>query len=230
MLAHQQDRERFLTEAETAEPGRQLLKEFRRRRQSLLESERSISHISLGPHRQGQQGCLPHETLAQTLALLYPAKILQDTYHVQKSRGGGMGGTTHCSPTARLSSYNVVVLSRLRGLGSRKGGSFTRRENSDRGTKDPTSTWHLWAPCAFESKSKKGSWGFGWGTVYYSPGREGSVTLEFSRSLTKVLGDSIGQRPCQLKLPTATGIYSVVKNNYKNTCDHMAKCRNESII
>lgn len=41
-----------------------------------------------------------------------------------------MGGTTHCSPTARLSSYNVV-LSRLRGLGSRKGGSFTRRENSD---------------------------------------------------------------------------------------------------
>lgn len=42
-----------------------------------------------------------------------------------------MGGTTHCSPPARLSSYNVVVLSRLRGLGSRKGGSFTRRENSD---------------------------------------------------------------------------------------------------
>lgn len=79
-------------------------------------------------------------------------------------------------------------------------------------------------------KSKKGSWGFGWGTVYYSPGREGSVTLEFSRSLTKVLGDSIGQRPCQLKLTTATGIYSVVKNNYKNNCDHMAKCRNESII
>lgn len=32
--------------------------------------------------------------------------------------------------SAHLSFFNVVVC-RLRGLGSRKGGSFTRRENSD---------------------------------------------------------------------------------------------------
>lgn len=120
---------------------------------------------SVGPHRQAQQGCLPAWNSGSDLGSVLSSENPSVFLSCPKIKGWKYGRHHSLLTELALSSCNVM-LSWLRGLSSRKGGRFTRRDSSDL-----TELKILWSPghsgfLVPLSQQKKEAEGFLWGTNY----------------------------------------------------------------